>query len=145
VIPPGPDNPLGQLAMRLGVPGYLIHGTNKPYGVGMRVTHGCVRMYPEDIALLYPQVPIGTPVVILNEPIKVGWLGNVLYVEIHPPLDEEQAGWNAKKRIDELLLLESDKRPLLVDDAALNRAIDSRNGIPMPIGRAKAAGTAASP
>lgn len=145
VIPPGPDNPLGQLAMRLGLPGYLIHGTNKPYGVGMRVTHGCVRMYPEDIALLYPQVPIGTPVVILNEPIKVGWLGNVLFVEIHPPLDEQQADWNPKERIDELLLLESEKRPFVVDDAALNRAITSQNGIPAPIGRAKAAGTAANP
>ena len=68
VVPPGPDNPLGQHAMRLGLPGYLIHGTNKPSGVGMRVTHGCVRMFPEDIEALYKTVPTGTPVNIVNQP-----------------------------------------------------------------------------
>ena len=101
VIPPGPDNPLGRFALRLGLPGYLIHSTNKPYGVGMRVTHGCVRMYPEDIEFLYPLVTVGTPVVILNEPVKVGWLGDTLFVEIHPPLEEERAQWNLRDRARE--------------------------------------------
>jgi len=82
VVPAGPDNPLGQYAMRLSVPGYLIHGTNKPWGVGMRVSHGCIRMYPEDIAALFPEVPEGTPVTIVKQPYKVGWLGDTLYLEV---------------------------------------------------------------
>jgi L,D-transpeptidase ErfK/SrfK len=144
LIPPGPDNPLGQFAFRLGLPGYLIHGTNKPYGVGMRVTHGCVRMYPEDIEFLYPLVPVGTPVALVNQPIKVGWLGDRLYIEIHPALDEEQATWSAKKRAQELIQLESDKRPLTIDRAALQDALARKDGIPTAIGRAGKAGTAAA-
>jgi len=88
-IPPGPDNPLGRYALRLGIPGYLIHSTNRPFGVGMRVSHGCVRMYPEDIEGLFPRVPVGTPVQIVNQPVKVGWLFDTLYIEIHPPLEEQ--------------------------------------------------------
>ena len=145
MIPPGPDNPLGRFALRLSIPGYLIHSTNKPYGVGMRVTHGCVRMYPEDIEQLFPLVPIGTPVVILNQPIKVGWLGNELFVEVHPPLEEERARWNASARVQELLRLEQSKRPVVLDSAALEKALALQNGIPTRIGRATAAGTAAGP
>ncbi len=81
VVPPGPDNPLGAHAMRLGLPGYLIHGTNRPYGIGMQVTHGCIRMYPEDIAELFTAVPADTPVRIVNQQVKVGWQGDVLYME----------------------------------------------------------------
>ena len=89
VVPPGPDNPLGQHAMRLGLPGYLIHGTNKPSGVGMRVTHGCVRMFPEDIEALYKTVPTGTAVNIVNQPVKIGWTADgTLYLEAHPALME---------------------------------------------------------
>jgi len=89
VIPPGPDNPLGAYAMRLGIPGgaYLIHGTNKPAGVGMQVTHGCMRLYPEDIAALFPLIAVQTPVRIVNEPVKLGWVGDELYMEAHRPLD----------------------------------------------------------
>jgi L,D-transpeptidase ErfK/SrfK len=85
VVPAGPDNPLGQFAMRLSVPGYLIHGTNKPWGVGMRVSHGCIRMYPEDIATLFPEVTEGTPVTIVKQPYKVGWQGDTLYLEVTVP------------------------------------------------------------
>ena len=89
VVPPGPDNPLGLHAMRLGLPGYLIHGTNKPSGVGMRVTHGCVRMFPEDIEALYKTVPVGTAVNIVNQPVKIGWTADgTLYLESHPALME---------------------------------------------------------
>jgi L,D-transpeptidase ErfK/SrfK len=89
VVPPGPDNPLGNHAMRLGLPGYLIHGTNKPSGVGMRVTHGCVRMFPEDIEALYRTVPVGTAVNIVNQPVKIGWTADgTLYLEAHPALME---------------------------------------------------------
>ena len=95
-VPPGPKNPLGDHAMRLGLPGYLIHGTNRPAGVGMRVTHGCIRLFPEDIGYLFTQVGIDTPVRIINEPIKMGWDGDELLVEVHrtlevipPPGDED--------------------------------------------------------
>jgi L,D-transpeptidase ErfK/SrfK len=88
VVPPGPDNPLGAHALRLGLPGYLIHGTNKPSGVGMRVTHGCIRMFPEDIEALFETVPVGTPVRIVNQPVKLGHDGAALYVEAHPPLPD---------------------------------------------------------
>lgn len=87
IVPPGPENPLGNFAMRLGLPGYLIHGTNRPAGVGMRVTHGCVRMFPEDIEYLFEHIDVSTPVRIVNEPIKVGWNGDDLVVEAHPILE----------------------------------------------------------
>ena len=88
VVPPGPDNPLGNHALRLSLPGYLIHGTNKPSGLGMRVTHGCIRMFPEDIEALFEDVPVGTPVRIVNQPYKLGWTDDGFYLEAHPPLDE---------------------------------------------------------
>ena len=87
-VPPGPENPLGRYAMRLAIPGYLIHSTNKPMGVGMRVSHGCIRMLPDDIEYLFPQVPNGTTVQIINQPVKAGWYGGKLYLEVHPPLPE---------------------------------------------------------
>ena len=91
VVPPGPNNPLGAYAMRLALPGgsYLIHGTNNPIAVGMAVTHGCIRMYPEDIAELFPLVPVGTPVYLINEPVKVAWVDGRLMLEAHPPVDAE--------------------------------------------------------
>ena len=96
VVPPGPDNPLGLHAMRLGLPGYLIHGTNKPSGVGMRVTHGCVRMFPEDIEALYKTVPTGTAVNIVNQPVKIGWtVDGTLYLEAHPALMESNVDGEA--------------------------------------------------
>jgi L,D-transpeptidase ErfK/SrfK len=87
IVPPGPDNPLGRYAMRLGIPGYLIHSTNRPAGVGMRVTHGCIRMFPEDIEYLFPSVGVNTPVRIINAPVKIGWFGDELVVEVHPVLE----------------------------------------------------------
>ena len=88
-VPPGPDNPLGSRVLQLGLPGYLIHGTNKPAGVGMRVSHGCVRLFPEDIEYLYDQVPVGTPVRIVNQPLLLGSRGSDLLLESHPPLAED--------------------------------------------------------
>ena len=91
VVGPGPDNPLGAFAMRLAItPGaYLIHGTNNPLAVGMAVTHGCMRMYPEDIEALFPQVPVGTKVRIINEPVKTAFVNGELLLEAHPPVDAE--------------------------------------------------------
>ncbi|MEZ5475623.1 MAG: L,D-transpeptidase family protein [Steroidobacteraceae bacterium] len=90
-VPAGPDNPLGLYAMRLGIPGgaYLLHGTNNPLAVGMAVTHGCIRMYPEDIESLYPQVPVGTTVRLINEPVKVARIDGQVWLEVHPPVDAE--------------------------------------------------------
>jgi len=87
-VGPGPDNPLGSHALYLGWPQYLIHGTNKPYGVGRRVSSGCMRMYPEDIKEIYPKVPVGTPVKVLDQPVKVGWIGDGLYLEVSPTQDQ---------------------------------------------------------
>ena len=96
VVPPGPENPLGGHAMRLGLPGYSIHGTYKPSGVGMRVTHGCVRMFPEDIEALYKTVPTGTTVNIVNQPVKIGWTADgTLYLEAHPVLKESNVDGEA--------------------------------------------------
>jgi L,D-transpeptidase ErfK/SrfK len=91
VVKSGPDNPLGLYAMRLGItPGaYLIHGTNNPIAVGMAITHGCIRMYPEDIEALFPMVPVNTPVWLVNEPVKVARVGGQVWLEVHPPVDAE--------------------------------------------------------
>jgi L,D-transpeptidase ErfK/SrfK len=88
-IPPGPNNPLGAFALRLGIPGgaYLIHGTNLPVGVGMQITHGCIRLYPEDIEYLFREVPVGMAVRIVNQRIKTGWVDGALYLEVHHPLE----------------------------------------------------------
>lgn len=90
-VPPGPDNPLGRHALLLGMPGYLIHGTNKRYGIGMKVSHGCIRLYPEDIETLFREVPLGTAVHIVDQPYKVGWDGGLLYLEAHPALGDGRA------------------------------------------------------
>jgi L,D-transpeptidase ErfK/SrfK len=90
-VPSGPDNPLGLFAMRLaaGNGTYLIHGTNNPIAVGLAVTHGCIRMYPDDVAALFPQIAVGTPVRLINEPIKVAWVDGELLLEAHPPVDAQ--------------------------------------------------------
>ncbi len=89
IVPPGPDNPLGRHVFRLGLPSYLIHGTNKPPGVGMRVSAGCVRMFPEDIEALFPRIVRGTPVRLINEPVLAAWHGSQLYVDAHTFLEED--------------------------------------------------------
>jgi len=90
IVKPGPKNPLGTRALRLGLPGYLIHGTNRPAGVGMRVSHGCVRMFPEDIEFLFDRIRVNTSVRIINVPVKIGWDGDALVAEVHPLLESPQ-------------------------------------------------------
>jgi L,D-transpeptidase ErfK/SrfK len=91
VVKAGPDNPLGNYAMRLAIPtgAYLIHGTNNPLAVGMAITHGCIRMYPEDIEALFPLVPVGTQVHLINEPVKVAFVNGELLLEAHQPVDAQ--------------------------------------------------------
>ena len=83
-VAPGPANPLGRFALYLGWPSYLVHGTNKPYGVGRRVSRGCIRLYPERIDRLFDRVSVGTPVHVVDQPIKLGWHAGDLYIEVHP-------------------------------------------------------------
>jgi L,D-transpeptidase ErfK/SrfK len=133
-IPPGPDNPLGDYALRLGVSGYLIHGTNRPYGVGMRVTHGCVRMYPEDIEGLFPDVPVGTMVQILNQPIKLGWLFDTLYIEVHPTLEEDsETSGEMLEYAMKMLKAAWEQRRFILRAGALKAALSEADGIPVPI------------
>lgn len=84
VIPPGEDNPLGEFAMYLGWPAYLIHGTNTPWGIGRRTSRGCIRMYPEDIEWLFHEASIGTSVTVVDQPVKLGWKDGELYIEVQP-------------------------------------------------------------
>ena len=91
MVPSGPDNPLGLFAMRLaaGNGTYLIHGTNNPIAVGLAVTHGCIRMYPDDVEALFPLIAVGTPVRLINQPVKVAWVDGELLLEAHPPVDAQ--------------------------------------------------------
>lgn len=134
VVPPGPNNPLGAFAMRLSNPQYLIHGTNQPWGVGMRVSHGCIRLYPEDIASLFPQVATNTPVRIINEPYKAGWLGGVLYIEAHPPLSEQTAeGRSLTPLIQAILNSYGEERTATPDWEQARRIAEQHSGIPTPL------------
>jgi L,D-transpeptidase ErfK/SrfK len=98
VIGPGPDNPLGRYAFYLQWPSYLIHGTNKPAGVGLRSSHGCIRLYPEDIAQLYDAVPIGTQVRVVNQPYVFGWHEGKLYMQPYDVLEDDARNWKKAPR-----------------------------------------------
>lgn len=132
VVPAGPNNPLGLYAMRLGIPGYLIHSTNKPYGVGMRVSHGCIRMYPEDINTLFPQIKVGAPVTIVNQAVKVGWFENSLYIEVHPPLENHESDNFLDISLDLIEKANGGVLPIL-DGAALRNALMEKKGLPVKI------------
>jgi L,D-transpeptidase ErfK/SrfK len=98
-VPPGPDNPLGQYAFHLGWPSYLIHGTNKPYGVGMRSSHGCIRLYPEDIAVFFDMIPIGTKVTVVNQPYLFGWRDGTLYLQAYTVMEDDSRDWNKNRKV----------------------------------------------
>ena len=135
-IPPGPDNPLGAYAMRLGIPGgaYLIHGTNKPVGVGMQITHGCIRLYPEDIEHLFGEVPVGMEVRIVNQRIKTGWIEGALYLEVHHPLDGVDP-----KDVEDLtgltraIVAATAQRRVIIDWDTAQRVFDEASGSPVRI------------
>jgi L,D-transpeptidase ErfK/SrfK len=93
IVGAGPTNPLGNFALHLGWPGYLIHGTDKPAGVGRRVSHGCVHLYPEDIRQIFAMVPNGTPVRIVNQPYLFGWRHGHLYMQAYAPLKDDKRPW----------------------------------------------------
>lgn len=135
VVKPGPDNPLGEYAMRLGRPEYLIHGTNQPWGVGMRVSHGCIRLYPEDIASLFPRVARRTKVRIINQAYKIAEQDGLIYLEMHPFLKEDRMGFHdivqaLLRRIGE----RSGARAYWLDRAAIAQALGAPRGYPRQIG-----------
>jgi L,D-transpeptidase ErfK/SrfK len=134
VVPPGPDNPLGEQALRLGFSSYLIHGTNKPYGVGMQVSHGCVRLYPEDIEVLFEKIPVGMPVRIVHQPYMTAWDRDMLYLEAHEPL-QKWAG--QKQQLQQSLLKQlrqsTAKKGATVDWEKVDRILQRADGIPTPI------------
>jgi L,D-transpeptidase ErfK/SrfK len=135
-IPPGPDNPLGDYALRLGIPGgaYLIHGTNNPVGVGMQITHGCIRLYPEDIQSLFGEVATGLEVRIVNQRIKTGWMGGALYLEVHHPLDAtEPKDVEDATALTRAIVAATRARRVVVDWDAAERIFQEANGIPTRI------------
>ena len=135
-VPPGPDNPLGEYAMRLDIPGgaYLIHGTNRPIAVGMQVTHGCIRMFPEDIAEFFKQVPVNTQVRILDQPHKMGWRGNELFIEVHAPMEgQDAAQTHSLTNITRLLVSATQDRDVAIDWAKAELAFSQSTGVPQPV------------
>jgi L,D-transpeptidase ErfK/SrfK len=136
IVPPGPDNPLGAYAMTLSLPGYLIHGTNKPAGVGMRSSHGCIRLYPEDIEALFSRVARGTAVRLVNQPVLAGWRDGQLYLEVHPPLAEEQHDLVAEADAALNRALEragTAAAAVTIDRAAILTIVAEQRGIPLPV------------
>ncbi|MCI5059805.1 MAG: L,D-transpeptidase family protein [Alphaproteobacteria bacterium] len=141
VVPPGPDNPLGTHALYLGWPQYALHGTNKPYGIGRRVSSGCIRLYPEHIKELFPLVPVGTKVSVVDQPVKVGWIGQQMYVEVHPTQDQaikiEEDGvlesyeitTQDMKRITAKAGVHADK----INWAIVRRAVQEHRGFPIAV------------
>ncbi|UNM97261.1 L,D-transpeptidase family protein [Ignatzschineria rhizosphaerae] len=136
VVPAGPENPLGTRVLRLALPSYLLHGTNEQTGIGMRVTHGCMRFYPQHIEHLYEMVPTNTMVTFLNEPVKYGFFGNDLMMEVHPPLDEDElsvAGLEqmAFEQLETYLKAHPDTS---VNNDIVRMAVQQQSGIPIIIG-----------
>ena len=137
IVPPGPHNPLGQFALYLNLPGeYRIHGTDidKIYGIGMQITHGCIRMYPEDIEELHNNVAVGTPVYIVKQPVKVGWLDNILYVEAHPDLEGEEISYDQRHELAMQLIQKANNQVIPeINEAALEDALQKLTGDPVAI------------
>jgi L,D-transpeptidase ErfK/SrfK len=130
-LPPGLSNPLGQYALRLGVWTILIHGTNDPSSVGKRISSGCIRLYPEDIELLYRIVKEGTPVHIVNQPYKVGWYQGNLYLEVHKPLSEVRDMQDIEQRkVHQLIMQAMQPYSIGIDWHQVAKSIYKHSGIP---------------
>ncbi|MGI9510782.1 MAG: L,D-transpeptidase family protein [Geminicoccaceae bacterium] len=143
IVPAGPENPLGSRAMYLGWPQYLIHGTNKPWGVGRRVSSGCVRMYPEDVETLFELVRVDTKVTVIDQPIKLGWIGNELFMEAHPTQqqsDQLEAMGRFEPRLDsqiveQVLASAGEGRRGRLDWGQIRKVTIERRGYPIQITR----------
>lgn len=129
-IPPGPDNPLGGHWLQLSVSGYGIHGTNKPWGIGRKVSRGCIRLYPEDILWLFEKVKIKTHVEITNQPVKIGYKGDRLYIEVHK--NERDVLELYKETISKIKMI---RGPFRISTKDLLKAINEASGIPILISK----------
>ena len=139
VMGPGPDNPLGDYALHLGWSGYLIHGTNKPVSVGLRVSHGCVHLFPEDIAQIFRMVPNGTEVRVVNQPYVFGWKDGQLYLQSAGPLEDDKRPWNKQARRLLAATLTHDQRLDLkqlhdkIDWDRVVQLVKAPVGVPIPV------------
>lgn len=129
VVPPGPDNPLGSHALRLSLTNYLVHGTNRPWGVGRRASHGCIRLYPEDIPKLFKLVPKDSNVTIVKQPVKASAIGNKVFIEVH----KDDYHKNEKYSKLAVKLLKSKNLLKNVNTEKLNAAVKEKKGIPVEI------------
>jgi L,D-transpeptidase ErfK/SrfK len=132
VVPPGPNNPLGRHALYLGFAGYLVHGTNRPWGIGMRVSGGCIRLYPEDIESLYPEVPVGTPVRIVDGPFAVGLRNRAPYVQVFAQPDRAASGRTYTPLVEALLRVAPNTT---LDWDRVLRAAKEQRALPVPVGK----------
>lgn len=134
-FPPGPDNPLGMVAFRTGFAAILLHGTNRPWGVGMRVSHGCIRLYPENSEDLFLQVPVGTPLRIINQPAAVGNKDGVLYLSVAEPVEDYSGdgGLLFQQAIDGLLPYDSLQNAPEMDLDRVQQAVEARLFVPVPV------------
>lgn len=140
IVPAGPDNPLGLFALYLGWKNYLIHGTNKPDGVGRNVSHGCIHLYPEDIAQLFSLVPVGTPVLTVDQPATAGWAGDRLYVEVYPSQKQSEEIDTERRVSDdpavgvrEVVRAAAGQFADQVDWERVEAAANERTGLPVPV------------
>ncbi len=134
VVRSGPDNPLGYYALRLAIGSYLIHGTNKPFGIGMQISHGCVQLYPEDIEVLFNNVSVGTPVRIIHDPYLTAWDNNMLYLEANEPLEKwARNKRQLKKQVSKELKKLAKQHNGTVDWDKVDRVIERADGIPTPV------------
>jgi L,D-transpeptidase ErfK/SrfK len=130
-VPPGPLNPLGEHALYLSEPEYLVHGTNKPASIGLRATNGCIRLYPEDIKRLFENIPVKTPVNIVCQPYLVGQRDGIVYIEVHKPFDESGTT-ELKKAYAKLRNIEK-KSGHTLDWEKVKAVVAEARGIPVPI------------
>jgi L,D-transpeptidase ErfK/SrfK len=139
VVKAGPDNPLGRYAFYLGWPTYMIHGTNKPAGVGLRSSHGCIRLYPEDIAQLFELAPIGTEVRVVNQPYVFGWHDGALHIQAFDVLEDDKRDWKKaqakllNKAMAERIRQELKAREEKIDWAAVAKLSEEPRGIPVSV------------
>ena len=148
VVPPGPDNPLGPFKFNLGVPGYLIHGSNKKFGIGMRVSHGCFRMLNNNVLALAAMAPVGTSVRIVNEPYKFGVSGGKVYLEAHAPLDDNGDPSVVDKHtavINALLKREELVNTIRLDWDVVREVVAAEDGLPVEIAEPNSAVAATVP
>ncbi|MBN1683925.1 MAG: L,D-transpeptidase family protein [Gammaproteobacteria bacterium] len=135
VMPAGDENPLGKYALRLADWSLLIHGTNQPELIGKRVSSGCIRMYPEDIEYLYAIVPLKTPVMIVNQPYKLGWKQNRLYLEVHPAFVEFSGTQTDEENlIHEMIMAFTESENVHIDWQAVYKTVKDQTGLPHQIG-----------